>query len=65
MTLDEARVHIGDTVVYRPMLGLPEAGVLTGASSIMAFVWFAGVRYPQATRPGDLELAVTAAGREE
>jgi hypothetical protein len=65
MTLDEARDHIGDKVVYRPTVGALEDGVITSVSSLMAFVRYGDEGTPQATRPGDLELmAATAAGTE-
>lgn len=61
MTLDEASKHIGDSVVYHPRFAPAEDGVITSVSSTMAFVDY-GTGTPQATRPGDLELAATAAG---
>jgi hypothetical protein len=65
MTLDEARAHVGHGVVYRPMVGPAEDGVITSVSSLMAFVLFKGDLHAKATRPGDLELlAATAAGTE-
>lgn len=65
MTLEQALDHIGDEVVYHPMFAPAEYGVITGASSLMVFALYPDFKYPQATRPGDLELlAATAAGTE-
>ena len=64
MTLDEARGHIGDGVVYTPSHGDREDGVITSVSDSMVFVLYAGDRYSKATNPADLELlAGKGAGR--
>lgn len=65
MTLDEGRDHIGHGVVYRPMVGPAEDGVISSVSSLVVFVRYAS-GHPQATCAHDLELlAATAALQEE
>ena len=56
MTIDEARGHLGRRVVCRT--GTPGAreGVITSVSDTVAFVGYAGDRYPIETDPADLEL---------
>jgi hypothetical protein len=56
MTLDEARNHIDDGVVYKPAGGKPETGVITAVSSVYVFVQYAGERGTKATYPEDLTL---------
>lgn len=68
MTLDEARDHIGDAVVYRPPGAAPgdreERGVITGTGNLV-FVRYGDNPQAQATYPADLTLlAATAAGTE-
>lgn len=56
MTLNEARNHIGDGVVYAPSHGRREDGVITGVSDRYAFVRYAGDGHSKATDPADLTL---------
>ena len=56
MTLDEARSHIGDGVVYTPAHGGREDGVITGVSSRVVFVRYAGDPAAKGTNPADLTL---------
>lgn len=57
MTLDEARAHIGDGVVYKTGYAPPEDGVITGVSRTSVFVRYAGKPNTQGTNPADLTLA--------
>lgn len=60
MTLDEARQHIGDGVVYQPLMGFAaEQGVITSVSAHWVFVRY-GLSGSKATDP-DL-LTLLAAG---
>jgi hypothetical protein len=56
MTLDEARAHIGDGVVYTPAGGDREDGVITGVSRTSVFVRFTGDQFGKGTDPADLTL---------
>jgi hypothetical protein len=59
MTLDEAREHIRDSVVYRPYapgLDPPEMGVITDVSEQWAFVRYGDDRHSKATDPALLTL---------
>jgi hypothetical protein len=56
MTLDEARAHIGEAVIYRPAGGEPEHGTIAAASTVYVFVQYPGVRGTMATYPEDLTL---------
>ena len=56
MTLDEARAHIGDGVVYTPDDGKREDGTIEAVSSVYVFVHYAGDRGCKATYPEDLTL---------
>ena len=64
MTLDEARAHLHDRVVYRPTTPTPGAspaeameGVITPVGSLWAFVRYSTDRHNKATDPSQLELA--------
>ena len=71
MTLDEARSHIGDGVLYRPRehrpwSGPPEQGVITEVGRVWVFVRYGTPgSTPQATSPADLELLRTGGGNEK
>jgi hypothetical protein len=59
MTLDEARAHIGQGVVYqRPDIpDLPaEDGVITSVGSLLVFVRYSGDGHISGTHPHDLTL---------
>lgn len=57
MTLDEARDHIGEKVVYRSEGGdRKEEGVIAAVSSVYAFVQYGEQRGVMATHPEDLTL---------
>ena len=58
MTLDEAREHIGDGVVYRTAHpALPaEDGTITSANDSYVFVRYGSQRTSAATNPADLKL---------
>ena len=53
MTIDEARAHIGDEVVYLPN---GEDGVITSVNDNWVFVRYGSTRTSQATDPAMLEL---------
>jgi hypothetical protein len=67
VTIDEAREHIGDRVVYASGYNPPENGVITGVSRTSVFVRFDGALHAKGTDPADLTLlageAATAAGQ--
>lgn len=63
MTIEEARGHIGDGVVYLSGSGRAEDGVITSVSDRFAFVRYAGDQHSKATDPADLDLL--AVSREE
>jgi hypothetical protein len=58
MTLDEAREHIGNKVVYRaahvPVDAPGEEGVITSVNSSMVFVRYGSDAHSKATCPIDL-----------
>lgn len=56
MTLDEARAHIGDGVVYATGFSPPEDGVITGVSASLVFVRYSGQAHAKGTDPADLTL---------
>ena len=56
MTLEEARSHIGDGVVYSSGFSPPEDGVITGVSASMVFVMYSGDLHSKGTDPADLTL---------
>lgn len=58
MTLDEARAHVGDGVVYRHAGGA-EDGTITSVNDSYVFVRYAGRTTPAATRAEDLEPLIT------
>lgn len=57
MTLDMARRHIGNGVVYSPGYGQRESGVIVRVNDRYVFVRYQHDHTPRATRPSDLELA--------
>lgn len=65
MTLDEARNHIGDGVVYSTGFSPPEDGVITGVSASMVFVQYAGDLHAKGTDPADLTLLAHFTGRPQ
>jgi hypothetical protein len=54
VTLDEAREHIGNGVVYDPGYGLKEDGVITSVKDPYVFVRYRGDQHSKATIPADL-----------
>lgn len=58
MTIDEAREHIGNKVVYRaahvPVDSPVEEGVITSVNSIMVFVRYGSDAHSKATYPSDI-----------
>lgn len=58
MTLDEAREHIGNKVVYRaahiPTDAFGEEGVITSVNSSMVFVRYGADAHSKATYPSDI-----------
>lgn len=56
MTLDEARGHIGDGVVYDPGRGDVEDGTITSVSDTYVFVRYRGDTASKATPPANLTL---------
>ena len=56
MTLDEARSHIGDGVVYSSPPDPAEDGVITGVSATTVFVRYRGDPHAKGTNPADLTL---------
>lgn len=56
MTIDEARSHIGDGVVYATGFSPPEDGVITGVSASMVFVRYKDDLHAKGTDPADLTL---------
>lgn len=61
MTLEEAREHIGEGVVYIAPHGTREDGVITGVSSQVVFVRYAGDHAPKGTYAADLTLLAAEA----
>ena len=56
MTLDEARSHIGDGVIYRPAHGETEEGTITSVNDRFVFVRYGARRTSAATEPAALTL---------
>jgi hypothetical protein len=56
MTLDEARAHIGDAVVYTRDGAEPEEGVIANVGRVWVFVQYPGLDHPIAEPPGNLTL---------
>lgn len=56
MTLDEAREHLDDGVVYLPPGGRREDGVITSVNERYVFVRYDGDTTSKATHPTDLVL---------
>jgi hypothetical protein len=56
VTLEEARDHIGHGVVYTAPHGAREDGVITGVSSQVVFVRYAGGGTAKGTYAADLTL---------
>lgn len=58
MTIDEAREHIGNKVVYRsahvPADAPGEEGVITSVNSSMVFVRYGADAHSKATCPSDI-----------
>jgi hypothetical protein len=61
MTLEEAREHIGDGVVYLPCGGPAEDGVITSVNEHYVFARFGTDKASKATRPADLILLSSGA----
>lgn len=57
MTLEDARGHIGDGVVYKDEYGPFEDGTITSVNDRFVFVRYAGDVASTATKPADLVLA--------
>ena len=67
MTIDEARAHIGDGVIYRPRGGSTdstEEGTITSVSDRFAFVRYGRSRTSAATDPADLTLLARESGSD-
>ena len=63
LTAEQARDHVGAAVVYMPVHGPSEDGVITSVGDgpgAMVFVRYSGDSGSKATRPGDLMLAAGA-----
>jgi hypothetical protein len=59
MTIDEARAHVGDGVIYRPPGGgydSAEEGTITSVNDRWVFVRYGRSRTSAATDPADLIL---------
>jgi hypothetical protein len=56
MTLDEARAHVGERVLYSTWPGEADEGVITGVNGAYAFVRYGRDTAAKATRPEDLAL---------
>jgi hypothetical protein len=56
VTIDEARGHIGDGVVYSTGYAPPEDGVITSVSKSPVFVLYRESLHSKGTRPEDLTL---------
>jgi hypothetical protein len=56
VTLDEARAHIGDGVVYRTGYGRTEDDVITSVSDRFVFVRYEGRWQSESTEPASLSL---------
>ena len=64
MTIEEARAHIGDGVVYAPAYGDREDGVITSVSDRFAFVRYGSRQTSAATDPAALSLLNTETTEE-
>jgi hypothetical protein len=64
VTLDEARAHVGDRVVYSTGYSPPEDGVITGVSASLVFVRYTGSLHSRGTDPDDLTLAAAVPGAD-
>jgi len=42
VTLDDARAHVGARVVYAPIAGRPEIGIIVRVSDLLVFVDYGG-----------------------
>lgn len=64
MTIDEAREHIGATVLYHPQGTSPEEGVIRHVTRFVFVAYSGDVNGARATSPEDITLieAATAAG---
>ena len=57
MTIDEAREHIGEAVVYTALDPVSqEDGVITSVANTIVFVRYTGDHHSKATYPRDLDL---------
>jgi hypothetical protein len=56
MTIDEARAHIGEPVVFKRGTSGPEEGTIVAVGRVWVFVQYPGDDAPVADRPGDLHL---------
>ena len=66
MTLEEARRHIGERVVYDPGFSQPpEDGVIIAVSEHVVFVTYAGDLGPKGTYARDLTLFINASFRRD
>lgn len=63
MTLDEARDHIGDGVVYKTEGSHAEDGVITSVSSRLVFVRYKGDNHSKGTSAADLTLLAASGVR--
>jgi hypothetical protein len=64
MTIDEARGHIGDGVVYRSGTPRAEEGVITSVNARFAFVRYGSQTTTAATDPADLDLLAPGSEQE-
>ena len=64
MTLDEARSLIGNAVVYRPLGGPVEQGVITSVNDYFVFVRYGADTHSKATPAGMLGGLIGNADRE-
>ena len=65
MTLDEARGHIGDGVIYQPNHGDAEEGTITSVNHRFVFVRYGSRRTSAATDPSSLSLLAPTHTPEE
>jgi hypothetical protein len=63
ITLDEAREHAGEGVVYQVSGGVTEYGTISSVGEKVVFVLYAGDRCPKATDPASLTLASLGGGQ--
>jgi len=64
MTLDEARSHVGEKVIYSTVPGEAETGVIESVNDSYAFVRYGSDRHAKATRPDLLTLICGGSLRE-